>query len=74
MRHIFRLTHPPERSGKSSIPDGAICGNGDLAVILGRAPDGVRIYLSKCDIWEGIERYDAGGIKPLGNGRHRHSR
>ena len=66
MRHIFRLTHPPERSGKSSIPDGAICGNGDLAVILGRAPDGVRIYLSKCDIWEGIERYDAGGIKPLG--------
>ena len=65
-RHVLTLTQPPVRSGVTSIPDGAICGNGDLAVILGHAPDGVRLYLSKCDLWEGIERYDAGGIKPLG--------
>ena len=66
MKHIVHISQKPVRSGVSSIPDGAICGNGDLAVILGNSPDGMRIYLSKCDLWEGVERYDAGGVKPLG--------
>ncbi len=65
-KHIIHITTPPVRSGKKSTPDGAICGNGDLAVILGNAPDGLRLYLSKCDLWEGIECEDAGGLKPLG--------
>lgn len=67
MKHIVKITRPPELSGKQSTPDGAVCGGGDLGVILGNAENGLRIYLSKCDLWEGIEAHDRGGLKPLGH-------
>ncbi len=60
------ITQAPQRSGKYSVPDGAVCGNGDLGVILGSYSGGARLYLSKCDIWEGVEQAERGGIKPLG--------
>ncbi len=66
MNHIAVITKKPERSGKCSIPDGAVNGNGDLGIILGNSRNGMRIYLSKCDIWQGIEKYNDGGLRPLG--------
>ncbi len=66
MKHIAVITKKPERSGKTSTPDGAINGNGDLGIILGSCDSGLRIYISKCDLWQGIESHDRGGLKPLG--------
>lgn len=66
MKHIIKITRKPELSGLQSVPDGALCGNGDLGIILGNCENGLRIYLSKCDLWQGIESHDRGGMKPLG--------
>lgn len=66
MKHIAVTHQIPQRSGRESTPDGAVTGNGDLCVILGNAPDGLRLYLSKCDLWWGAEHYNIGGHKPLG--------
>ena len=66
MKHIAYITEEPKRSGKESIPDGAINGNGDLAVILGNYDNGIRIYLSKIDLWYGVENERTGGLRPLG--------
>ena len=66
MKHIAVITKKPEFSGKNSIPDGAINGNGDLGIILGNCENGLRIYISKCDLWQGVESHDRGGLKPLG--------
>ena len=66
MKHLAILTTKPQRSGYASIPDGAITGNGDLAVILGNSPDGMRIFLSKTDVWHAVEHEHAGGLRPVG--------
>ncbi len=66
MRHIAVIKSPPQRSGKESIPDGAITGNGDLAVILGNADKGLRIFLSKTDVWYAVEKESEGGLRPVG--------
>ncbi len=67
MRHIAVLKHKPKLSGRDSIPDGAINGNGDLSVILGNCENGMRIHLAKCDIWCEREVPGDKGLKPLGN-------
>ena len=66
MKHIVKITSKPEFSGLRSVPDGAICGTGDIGLILGSCENGLRIYISKCDLWQGIESHDRGGLKPLG--------
>lgn len=67
MKHTVTITTPPERSGKYAIPDGGLCGNGDMSAILGNSGTGLRVYLAKCDLWMADEhRYTNGGIKPLG--------
>lgn len=66
MKHIAVITSPPVRSGCESIPDGAITGNGDLAVILGNSPEGLRIFLSKTDVWHAVEKESEGGLRPVG--------
>ena len=66
MKHIALITEKPKLSGKTSTPDGAINGNGDLAVILGNFPSGIRIYISKIDLWYGVEGERTGGLRPLG--------
>lgn len=66
MEHILYINTPPVKSGKASSPDGAVNGNGDLGIALGGYTDGLRIYLSKCDIREGLEEHGKGGAKPLG--------
>lgn len=66
MKHIAVLDQKPVFSGKQSIPDGAVNGNGDLGIILGSFADGLRVYLCKCDVWMGVEREESGGLHPLG--------
>lgn len=66
MKHTAVITSPPVKSGRDSIPDGAITGNGDLAVILGNSPDGLRLFLSKTDVWHAVENEHAGGLRPVG--------
>ena len=66
MKHIAVITSPPQRSGFESIPDGAIAGNGDLAVILGSSPEGLRLFLSKTDVWYAVENEAEGGLRPVG--------
>lgn len=66
MKHIALITSQPQRSGNTSIPDGAITGNGDLAVILGNSPQGLRIFLSKTDVWYAVEYERQGGLRPVG--------
>ncbi|MGN0519988.1 MAG: glycosyl hydrolase family 95 catalytic domain-containing protein [Candidatus Fimenecus sp.] len=67
MKHTVTITAPPARSGKYAIPDGALCGNGDMSAILGNSGTGLRVYLAKCDLWMANEHRDEnGGIKPLG--------
>ncbi len=66
MKHMAVITSPPVRSGRESIPDGAITGNGDLAVILGNSPVGLRIFLSKTDVWHAVENEREGGLRPVG--------
>ena len=66
MKHIAVITSPPRRSGRESIPDGAITGNGDLAVILGTGPAGLRLFLSKTDVWHAVENEAEGGLRPVG--------
>ncbi len=66
MKHIALITSPPQHSGNEPIPDGAITGNGDLAVILGNSPQGLRIFLSKTDVWYAVEHEHKGGLRPVG--------
>lgn len=66
MKHIVRIYSKPEKSGVQSVPDGAINGNGDIGLILGNCENGMRIYISKLDLWQAFERHDKGGMKPLG--------
>lgn len=67
MEHTAVITSVPKRSGKESIPDGALAGNGDLSAILGSSEKGMRIFIAKCDLWKANEYPDSdGGIKPLG--------
>ena len=66
MKHIAIIQKPPVRSGRESTPDGAITGNGDLAVILGESPVGLRVFLSKTDVWYAVENESMGGLRPVG--------
>lgn len=65
MKHTAIITKKPQRCGKYSVVDGAINGNGDLAVILGNSDKGMRIFLSKSDIWYAVELHCKGGLRPL---------
>ena len=68
MQHTFIIKNKPVLSGKASIPDGALCGNGDIGVILGNSEAGLRLHLSKADFWCASEfPDDGGGIKAVGN-------
>ncbi|MBR1810316.1 MAG: hypothetical protein IJ766_01540 [Clostridia bacterium] len=66
MKHTVVITKPPVLSGNHPIPDGAICGNGDLAAVLGSSGSGVRVFLGKSDLWVADPEAGAGGIRPLG--------
>ena len=67
MKHTAIIRERPKRSGKHSTPDGAICGNGDIGVILGEHKNGMTCHISKADFWlAGEDGQSDGGIKPVG--------
>lgn len=67
MKHTVIIKNRPVRTGKHSAPDGAICGNGDVGVILGEHDNGLSCFISKADFWlAGENGGDDGGIKPVG--------
>ena len=67
MKHTAVIKTRPIRSGKHSTPDGALCGNGDIGVILGEHKNGMSCHISKADFWLANEKDSAyGGIKPVG--------
>ncbi len=67
MKHTVIINQRPVRTGKESTPDGAICGNGDVGVILGEHENGLACYISKSDFWlAGEDGQSDGGIKPVG--------
>ncbi len=50
------------------IPAGAMCGNGDLAVVFDNGDNGLLIHISKCDFWKFTSgAHNSGGIKTVGN-------
>lgn len=67
MKHTVIINKRPVRTGRHSTPDGAICGNGDVGVILGEHENGLSCHVSKSDFWlAGEMGGDDGGIKPVG--------
>lgn len=67
MNHTVIINKRPTRTGKHSTPDGAICGNGDVSVILGEHENGIALYVGKSDFWYASETQGHnGGIKPVG--------
>lgn len=67
MNKTVKILKKPELSGKESTPDGALCGNGDIGVVLGNSESGLRIYVAKNDMWLFCENGRLpGGIKPIG--------
>lgn len=65
-KHYSKSKHQPVYSGVSSNCDGSVSGNGDLCVITGAQDKGLRLYLSKIDLWHFVESHDDGGLRPLG--------
>ena len=50
------------------IPAGAMCGNGDLAVVFDNDEKDIVIHISKCDFWKFTPgAHKDGGIKTVGN-------
>lgn len=50
------------------IPSGAMCGNGDLAVVFDNDEKDLIIHISKCDFWEFTKgAHKEGGIKAVGS-------
>lgn len=49
LKHTVIIKSRPVRTGKHSAPDGAICGNGDVGVILGEHDNGLSCFISKAD-------------------------
>ncbi|MFV0401438.1 MAG: glycosyl hydrolase family 95 catalytic domain-containing protein [Oscillospiraceae bacterium] len=50
----------------NGVPDGPLCGNGDVGVVLGSAPGVLRFWLGKNDMWRAVPHAIGGGMKPLG--------
>ena len=50
------------------IPSGAMCGNGDLAVVFDNTDNALVIHISKCDFWKFVSgAHNDGGIKTVGS-------
>lgn len=65
--YINLIKNRPEKA-ESSTPTGAICGNGDLAVILDDENDDLILHIAKSDFWKFTPTARAdGGIKSVGS-------
>ena len=66
MRHIYKINKPCENTPNTTMPDGAITGNGDLGIVWGGTADRVQLYMSKVDFWKANPKNKSGGTVPLG--------
>lgn len=66
--YTAEFTHPPVKTPDPAVPDGPMCGNGDIGVTATASPgDGqVDFYLSKNDFWNGLAIDRAAGIRCYG--------
>lgn len=68
MESLINIINKIPSKAESWTPTGAICGNGDLAVIFDNENDDLLIHMSKCDFWKfSPGAHGAGGIKTIGN-------
>lgn len=70
--YFNEITAPPVNTvdGKAvyKIPAGAMCGNGDLAVVFDNDENDLIIHVSKCDFWKFVNGTQKdGGIKTVGS-------
>lgn len=66
--YINTINKKPKKNDKNKTPSGAICGNGDLAVIFDDEKDDLILHISKCDFWKMSYMNGAdGGIKTVGS-------
>lgn len=59
-------SEPSTRTPTNKVPDGAICGNGDIGVVLGGKPEKQILYFSKNDFWKAQNGYPDGGVCYVG--------
>lgn len=59
-------SRPPSNTTTNKVPDGAICGNGDIGMVLGGTPDKQIFYFSKNDFWKAQNGYPNGGVCYVG--------
>lgn len=56
----------PKKTPINKVPDGAICGNGDIGMVVGGTPDNQVLYFSKNDFWKAQKGYPDGGVCYIG--------
>ena len=67
MVHKHIISQQPTVMPNGNMPDGAVTGNGDLAVIWGGSTSRVHLYISKVDFWNADEHFDIPtGASPIG--------
>lgn len=57
---------PPVKTPTNKVPDGAVCGNGDIGMVLGGTPDKQILYFSKNDFWKAQKGFPNGGVCSVG--------
>lgn len=67
MNTLVNIVKRRPKKAESSTPTGAICGNGDLSVVLGDENDDLIIHIGKADFWKFEPGASSnGGIKAVG--------
>lgn len=57
---------PPVKTPTNKVPDGAVCGNGDIGMVLGGTSGKQILYFSKNDFWKAQNGYPDGGVCYVG--------
>lgn len=57
----------PRKVPTMTTPDGAICGNGDIGMVVGGSSDQLKFYFSKNDFWKAQAGYPNGGVSHIGH-------
>ena len=66
--YTAEFDRPPRRTPCSQVPDGPLCGNGDIGVAAAAAPEQgtVDFYLGKNDIWNSLSVGETPGMRCYG--------
>lgn len=67
MEKIIGLFHQaPEQLPTRGEPDGALCGNGDIGLVVGGSPEFLQYWIGKNDIWRAKPHQIGGGARSFG--------